>query len=108
MPTRRKIHFVEAEQEAEALFSEGATSLIGERIAARVRGTNGPAPDPSAARVAEFSWLVNHSHLIQRQDVVLTPHVAFNSEEAVACLCQTTIQNIRNYLDGNPVAFVCS
>ena len=42
-------------------------------------------------------------HLLQRREnVVLTPHIAFNSHEAVRRIIDTTIANIRAFVDGQP------
>ncbi len=45
--------------------------------------------------------LLNHS-LLNRDNVVITPHIAFNSREAVQRILDTTIQNIRAFLAGEP------
>jgi D-lactate dehydrogenase len=42
-------------------------------------------------------------HLLQRREnVVLTPHIAFNSHEAVRRILDTTIENVRAFLAGSP------
>lgn len=96
--------------EDERLFKGGAASLMGEKIAERVRNTSaGSIPrEPSENRLAEFSRLVTQSQLLHRQDVILTPHVAFNSEEALACLQQMTVENISAYIAGKPLQNLCS
>lgn len=44
-----------------------------------------------------------HSHvLLQRPEVLVTPHNAFNSEEAIAKILGTTISNIEGWLAGKP------
>lgn len=95
--------------EDERVFKDSATSLLGQKIAERVRNTAaGAIPrESSAARVAEFSRLVSHSQLLQRQDVILTPHVAFNSEEALTCLQKMTVENINAYIAGQPLQNLC-
>ncbi len=45
--------------------------------------------------------LLNHS-LLKRDNVVITPHIAFNSREAVQRILDTTIENIRAFLAGQP------
>lgn len=45
--------------------------------------------------------LLNHS-LLNRDNVVITPHIAFNSCEAVERILNTTIENIRSFLRGEP------
>ena len=43
--------------------------------------------------------LLNHS-LLHRDNVVITPHIAFNSREAVLRIPETTVENIRAFLEG--------
>lgn len=45
--------------------------------------------------------LLNHV-LLTRDDVVITPHNAFNSKEAVEEILRTTVTNIKNYLNNAP------
>ena len=48
-----------------------------------------------------------HSQLLRRPEVVLTPHVAFNSHEANERLSTLTVENIRNYLEGRSLTHCC-
>lgn len=44
-----------------------------------------------------------HAHqLLRRADVIVTPHNAFNSQEAVNRILRTTIENILAFLSGHP------
>ncbi len=45
--------------------------------------------------------LANHV-LLRLRNVVVTPHSAFNTREAVGQILQTTAENIQAFLDGNP------
>ena len=45
--------------------------------------------------------LLDHM-LLDRDDVLITPHNAFNSNEAVEQIMETTIGNIKSYFDGDP------
>jgi D-lactate dehydrogenase len=45
--------------------------------------------------------LINHV-LLTRDDVVITPHNAFNSKEAVEEILESTVSNINNYLNKTP------
>jgi len=45
--------------------------------------------------------LLNHS-LLNRDNVVITPHIAFNSREAVGRILDTTLENLRAFLHGQP------
>jgi D-lactate dehydrogenase len=87
--------------EDERVFRGGATQILSEKIAERVRSSAGTMiRETSAHRVSEFSKLVAHHRLLNRPEVVLTPHVAFNSHEAMERLNGITIENINAYLEG--------
>ncbi len=45
--------------------------------------------------------LLNHT-LLNRENVVITPHIAFNSREAVERILATTVENIHAFLRGAP------
>ncbi len=94
--------------EDERVFRGGATQILSQKIAERVRSSAGTMiRETSAQRVAEFSKLVAHNRLLNRPEVVLTPHVAFNSHEAMERLTGITIENINSYLEGRPVGHSC-
>lgn len=40
--------------------------------------------------------------LLRRDDVVFTPHIAFNSHEAVQRILDTTLANLKAFLEGQP------
>jgi D-lactate dehydrogenase len=41
--------------------------------------------------------------LLRRENVVITPHNAFNSEEALQRILDTTVENVRAYQGGSPI-----
>ncbi|HEV2663133.1 MAG TPA: NAD(P)-dependent oxidoreductase, partial [Ktedonobacteraceae bacterium] len=44
-----------------------------------------------------------HNHVLQRRkNVIITPHNAFNSEEALRRIQDTTIENVKAFLTGKP------
>ncbi len=45
--------------------------------------------------------------LLQRENVVFTPHIGFYSREALQRILDTTICNIRGFIGGTPVNVVC-
>lgn len=49
--------------------------------------------------------LMNHV-LLQREDVVITPHNAFNSKEALEEILEQTTANINSYIKGAPVNLI--
>jgi D-lactate dehydrogenase len=46
--------------------------------------------------------VVRNHILLKREDVIITPHIAFNSREAVVRILETTTANIEAYLAGEP------
>ncbi len=47
--------------------------------------------------------LLVRNHILQRRgDVVITPHIAFNSEEALRRILDITIENVKLFLAGTP------
>ncbi len=51
----------------------------------------------------ELSTILGNHILLNNPNVIITPHNAFNSEEAVKKILNTTIDNIRCYLEGGAV-----
>jgi len=49
--------------------------------------------------------LRNHI-LLHRENVVITPHIAFDSREALQRILETTVNNIAGFLGGAPVNLV--
>ncbi|MBI4021856.1 MAG: hydroxyacid dehydrogenase [Candidatus Andersenbacteria bacterium] len=54
------------------------------------------------ATVQELSSLVHNHMLLNNPKVIVTPHNAFNSEEAVRKIIMTTVVNIESFLSGRP------
>lgn len=50
----------------------------------------------------KLKLLVRNNILQRRPDVVITPHIAFNSEEALRRILDTTVENVRAFLAGEP------
>ncbi len=46
--------------------------------------------------------LADHE-LINRENVIITPHNAFNTKEALQRILDTTISNIHSYINGSPI-----
>lgn len=60
-----------------------------------------PHPNEDAIKIA----LENH-YLIQHPRVIVTPHLAFNTTEAVERILDTTIENILSFASGSPTNVV--
>jgi len=54
----------------------------------------------------DLGALVRNHMLIARNDVIITPHIAFNSREAVERILATTAENIAGFAAGKPVNVV--
>lgn len=50
----------------------------------------------------DYKTLLQNHMLIARDDVIITPHNAFNSKEAIKRILDTTIENIKSFIQGNP------
>ena len=50
--------------------------------------------------------IVRNHALLAMPNVIITPHVAFNSAEAVGRIIDTTIANIHAFLEGKPLNVV--
>lgn len=50
--------------------------------------------------------LINHK-LLDMPNVVITPHIAFDTKEAIERILSTTIENIKGYLKGEVINNVC-
>jgi D-lactate dehydrogenase len=92
--------------EDERVFQKAASSLIADQIvellhADSVSPEERHQRDPE--RLEELRTLGRNEALLARPDVVFTPHVAFNSVEAVERIDQVTIDNIRAFAAGAPI-----
>ncbi len=99
--------------EDERVLHEDSTRIIGSEIVSHIQQSGTPAPTPDyeeplqrRERVEELRNLVRNSRLVERLDVIFTPHSAFNSTEAVARIDEQTVRNIRQFVDGTPVNLV--
>lgn len=50
----------------------------------------------------DLNTIVRNHLLIARNDVIITPHIAFNSREALDKILHTTAENIESFAVGNP------
>lgn len=83
--------------EEERVFKGGAMTVLGSQIAERLQAaTKNPG---GQKRLAEIQNLWKNSALLKHPRVVFTPHVAYNSDEAVRCLCEITAAQIREFVN---------
>lgn len=58
--------------------------------------------DPKIERMEKMRKLVEDHILIDLPNVIVTPHMAFFTKEAVDRIMQTTVDNIKNFIIGKP------
>jgi D-lactate dehydrogenase len=87
---------------------EGVEKGIFSAVGLDVLEEEGPLKEERELLTSEFlkccdpkTALMNHI-LLTREEVIITPHNAFNSREALAQIIDTTISNIKAYLMGTP------
>jgi len=90
--------------EEDRVVRQEAVGVIADQIVKRVRsapeeGENTRQP----GRIHELRRLTRNETLLTRQDVIFTPHTAFNSHEAIERVNRTTVETIHSYLSGKPM-----
>jgi D-lactate dehydrogenase len=94
--------------EDERVMRGGWAKLVRDQIVDRLHRALRPeeprAVDPN--RIRELTTLVQNEALISRPNVVFTPHIAFNSSEAVDRIDRTTVANIHAFLHHRPINLV--
>ncbi|MFQ5797263.1 MAG: NAD(P)-dependent oxidoreductase [Bacteroidota bacterium] len=56
--------------------------------------------------VEKLQAMLQRNILLRRENVIITPHIAFDSVEAVERILQTTCDNILNFVNGTPTNVV--
>jgi D-lactate dehydrogenase len=90
----------------ERVLRESASAIIAGGIVSHLRSDALAHEDRDADRLREVQELMLSDAVLSRTNVVFTPHVAFNSEEAVARLREATVENIRSFVAGRPTNLV--
>ncbi len=93
--------------EDESVMRKEGTKIIADQIIARLHstGTREEAPVRTPDRIRELQSLTENARLISRPNVVFTPHVAFNSVEAIERINSMTVENIHAFLASKPLHF---
>lgn len=52
---------------------------------------------------SDFKTMLENHVLMEKENVVITPHNAFNSKEALDRILETTVENVKGYLGGKAV-----
>ena len=56
---------------------------------------------------SELKTVLENHYLINHPRVIVTPHVAFNTDEAILRILDTTIENLKNFSSNSPSNIVC-
>ena len=90
--------------EEDSLIRQDTARVISEQIVRRLHTVTGPTElhDRAPGRIKELENLLRNQRLLARPDVIFTPHVAFNSVEAIERINRITAENIRLFLNGEP------
>jgi D-lactate dehydrogenase len=95
--------------EEESVMRKEADKIIADQIIDRLKNhsrSDDEAQMKDPGRLEQFEEVMRNQRLLNRPDVVFTPHVAFNSEEAVARINAITVENIKAFLRGSPINLV--
>jgi D-lactate dehydrogenase len=94
--------------EDERLFRSDAPKLVTEQIVADLQRVSSPEERHmrNPERLAEIQRLTANESLLSRPNVIFTPHIAFNSVEAVRRIDEVTVQNILAFAAGKPINVV--
>ena len=94
--------------EDERLFRSEGSRLVTDRIIKDLQQISSPEEMHirHPERLAEIQRLTANESLLSRPNVIFTPHVAFNSAEAVQRINEVTLQNIVGFAAGTPINLV--
>lgn len=87
----------------ERVLRDTAAHIISAEIVNHLRSDALASEAHDADRMRQMQELVLGDALLARTNVVFTPHVAFNSDEAAARLREATLENISAFLGGTPI-----
>jgi D-lactate dehydrogenase len=86
--------------EAENVMREEAANIVAAEIVERLRSPFAPTESRDPAHLKHFCDLMHGESILQRRNVVYTPHIAFNSLEAIERINHETVGNIRAFTGG--------
>ncbi len=90
----------------ERVMRQSASNIIAADIVSHLQSDAQAKDARDADRVRELQELMLDDALLARSNVVFTPHVAFNSVEAIELLERVTAENITAFAAGQPVHLV--
>jgi D-lactate dehydrogenase len=86
----------------ERVLRHRADEVIADDIVRHLRSDALASEARDADRIQELKELMLGDDILSRTNVVFTPHVAFNTHEAVRRMADLHAQNIQAFLDGQP------
>jgi len=88
--------------EEEAAFTSDPARTIGAQIVQKIHAVSTPGGDPGRReeRLRELRGLMRNRQLLAHENVFFTPHVGFNSVEAIERINMGTVENIRDFIAG--------
>ncbi len=88
--------------EEERVMRKKASDIISDQIMARLGESFAPVEplEQAEERARELRELMHNSDLLAHPNVVFTPHIAYNSVEAIERINHATSENIRTFIAG--------
>jgi D-lactate dehydrogenase len=90
--------------EDERVLRTEAKNILSSEIAERVHRTGREATGADAERKHQIAQVFFNNALLARPEVVFTPHIAFNTNEAFEALAVATAENLEGFLSRADVA----
>lgn len=89
--------------EEESVLRQPASTVISAQILEHLRADTDPVEVRHRGRLKNLQSIMSSQKLLERSNVVFTPHVAFNSIETVEQIAQETVRTIRAFGAGQLV-----
>jgi D-lactate dehydrogenase len=89
--------------EDEEVFRTDASRIIGAQIVQKIHAMSTPGGDEKrrAQRLRELQGIMLNRQLLAHENVFFTPHVGYNSVEAMERINLGTVQNILDFIEGH-------
>jgi D-lactate dehydrogenase len=92
--------------ELEQVLREPASRIISAQIVEKLRSDTAATTEARGARLHDLKSIIHSDALLARHNVVFTPHVAFNSVEAMERLHAATVASLNAFMQGRPIHVV--
>lgn len=88
--------------EEDSAFRADTSRIIGAQIVQKIHAMSTPGGDYERRqeRLTELQGIMRNRQLLAHENVFFTPHVGFNSVEAIERINLGTVQNIREFCEG--------